>query len=374
MSDATAPVLDDDQPHDVDLSFEAEYDSTADAIDEDACPECGKPGIGTKEEWCTGCGFYPRLGITIEVDPDPEETQPAPETALDVLKQTPTWVPVLLGGLVVILLVSVAVRLLIPVENIARPIWAISQYMVGMFVFVVVHIVAYLYAIIEDSTLSVADIFLRPLKVWGPTFNALPKTSRRVCLGIWGWAASALALSVVGGIPYHLLWEMGPEEQAKVNLVQAITEQARSVEGDAESLEDAIEDFTGEAGDLDEEETDEADLYEAPVRDRRIDCLIIGYEPDNQGSFLSLALGAVRRGKLQYVGSVSNKYIAPEIRDEMMKTMEQIEQSNPFVKSKSSKFTWLAPKLTCRIGYNAWNTSGRLKEVVFEKRLGDLAN
>ena len=58
----------------------------------------------------------------------------------------------------------------------------------------------------------------------------------------------------------------------------------------------------------------------------------------------------------------------------MMKTMEQIEQSKPFVKSKSSKFTWLAPKLTCRIGYNAWNTSGRLKDVVFEKRLGDLAN
>jgi len=365
-------VLDDEQEPDVERSLDAEYESAADAIAEDTCPECGKPGLGKKEEWCTGCGFYPRLGIQIEVDPDPEEVTPSPETAIDVLKQTPMWVPVLIGGLLVLTLMSVAVRLLVPVDNMARPIWAISQYLLGTLLFVVVHIIAYLYAIIEDSTLSIADIFLRPFKVWGPTFNALPGTSRRVCLGAWGWAASALALSVVGGIPYHLLWEMGPEEQAKVNLVQAIVEQARSAEGDAGSLEEAIEDFTGEAGDLEEEETEEVDPYEAPARDRHIDCLIVGYEPDGQGSFLSLALGAVRKGKLRYVGAVSNQYIAPDIRVEMMETMRQNEQDSPFIKARSTKFTWLAPKLACRIGFNAWNTSGRLKDVVFQKRLGDL--
>ncbi len=369
MTDTADAVLEEEQPQDVDLSLDAEYASSAEAIAEDACPECGKPGIGTKEEWCTGCGFYPRLGIKIEVDPDPEETQHTPETALDVLK-----VLVLLGGLLAIVLVSVAVRLLIPVNNIARPIWAISQYLLGTIVFLMVHIIAYLYAIAEDSTISIPDIFLRPLKIWGPTFGSLPGTSRRVCLGVWGWTASVLALSVVGGIPYHLLWEMGPEEQAKVNLLQAVTEQARSVEGDAESLEDAIEDFTGEAGDDEDEESEEAVSYEAPSRDRRIDCLIIGYESDNQGSFLSLALGAMRKGKLRYVGSVSNKYIAPEIRAEMMETMRQNEQATPFIKSKSSKFTWLAPKLTCRVGFNAWNTSGRLKNVVFQKQLGNLDN
>lgn len=370
MADNSTTYLDDEPDHDKN-PLASEYESSADAIAEDACPECGKPGLGTKEEWCTRCGFYPRLGIKIEVDPDPEETPPAPETALDILKQIPAWMPVMLGGLLALLGMSIAVRLLIPVDNIARPLWAIGQCLIGLMVFMVMHVISYLYAIVEDSSFTVGDIILRPLKVWGPTFNSLPTTSRRLCLGVWGFAASIMALTVVGGIPYHLLWEMGPEQQAKMNLVQAISEQAQNVEGDADNLEDAIEDFTGKAGDLEEEEV-EVDPFEPPPRARRIDCLIIGFESDGEGSFSSLALAAVRKGKLQFVGAVSNEYIALEVRDLMMDEMVLHEVPKPFVKVKSSRYTWLAPKLMCQVGYNAWNTSGRMKDVVFEKRLSDL--
>lgn len=371
MADESTTYLDDEEI-DSENSLASEYESSADAIAEDACPECGKPGLGKKEEWCTRCGFYPRLGIKIEVDPDPEEAPPKPETAIDILKQTPAWMPVMLGGLVALLGMSIAVRLLIPVDNIARPLWAIGQCLIGFMVFMVMHIISYLYAIVEDSAYSVGDIILRPLKVWGPTINSLPKTSRRVCLGVWGFAGSIMALTVVGGIPYHLVWEMGPEQQAKMNLVQAISEQAQQVEGDADNLEDAIEDFTGKAGDLEEEEIEEVDPYEAPARARHIDCLVLGFEPDGEGSFSSLALAAVRKGKLQFVGAVTNQYINPETRQLMMDEMVLHEVPKPFVKVSSSRFTWLAPKLTCKIGYNAWSTSGKLKDAVFDKRLSDL--
>lgn len=371
MANESTTYADDELSND-NHSLDLEYASSVEDIAEDACPTCGKTGLGKKEEWCTGCGFYPRLGIQIEVDPDPEDHPPAPETAMDIVKQTPTWAYVLLGGLLVLLGISIAVRLTIPVSNIARPMWAIGQFLLGIMVFFVVHIIAYLYAIVEDSSYSVADIILRPLKVWGPTLHSLPETSRRVCMGVWSFTAAIMALTVVGGIPYHLLWEIGPEEQAKVNLVQAISEHAQSVEGDADSLEDAIEDFTGKAGDLEEGELEEVDPYEAPPRARHLDCLIIGFEPDGDGGFRSLALGAVRKGKLRFVGSVKNEFIAPEIRDEMMATMEGILQPKPFVKVNSSRYTWVAPKLVCRIGYNAWNTSGRVMDAVFEKQLSNL--
>lgn len=371
MSNEATTYADDELTEGVN-SLDSEYTSAAEEIAEDACPTCGKPGLGKKEEWCTGCGFYPRLGIQIEVDPDPEDNPPAPETAMDIVKQTPVWAYALLGGLVVLLAISIAVRLTIPPSNIARPLWAIGQFLLGMLIFSVVHVIAYVYAIVEDSSYSVADIILRPLKIWGPTINSLPATSRRVCMGVWSFTAAVMALTVVGGIPYHLLWEMGPEEQAKVNLVQAVSEHAQTVEGDADNLEDAIEDFTGKAGDLEEQELEEEDPYEAPPRARHMDCLVLGYASDGEGGFSSLALAGVRKGKLQFVGSVKNEFIAPEIRDEMIATMESIQQAKPFVKAKSSRYTWVSPKLVCRIGYNAWNTSGRVMDAVFEKQLSDL--
>ncbi len=373
MSDSSLELVDgSDPPADLDL-----FDDGASSAAGDGCPECGHPGISKGPGWCAACGFYPALNLHIDVEQEQqEEAEPEPQKVdpLEMLRQIPPWVPILLAGAVVLTIVSVAARMTIPVTSMSRPIWALSQFAIGFVLFVIAHFAAYLYAIVEDSSFTVLDILLRPLKVWGPTIHGLPETSKRVYMGSWGVLAAVLGLFVVDGIPYHKLWELGPEEQAKPNLVHAVTDMARAGEDSDMSMEEAIEAFAGQAGtdDLTPPPLDDYDPYEPPSRPRHIDCLIVGYEPHELDGFTALALAGVHKGALRYIGTVSNEYINPEMRAELLAQMELLVRDRPFVLAREEGFRWLAPKLTCRIGYDHWDEDDRLESSVFEKRLANI--
>lgn len=339
---------------------------------ESLCPHCEAPGFGEDVQWCLKCGFYPRMGFFVEVDPQ-EAAAGHKELAPWDPRRVALWVWVLVAGLVAITAMSITVRFMFPVGTLARPVWAISQWVLGGIIFAGAHLLAYLDAISDDSSLTLMDFLMRPLKSWSHTFHQLPATARRVCIGGWALTAAVMGPTVIGGIPYHMLWELGPEEQVGPNLVHAITAAAADVEGEEKPLQEAVQDFAGRPEDAnpDEPELDKFAPENLPKRKHKIDCLIIGYKPEGPDSFSALVLAAAIDNKLQVIGSVSNEFIPPDVRNEMFAKLKLAKRDRPFIPTTIDA-VWVEPKLTCRVGYNGMGASHRITEPVFQKQLGDV--
>ncbi|MBX7166410.1 MAG: hypothetical protein K1X74_08665 [Pirellulales bacterium] len=346
-------------------------------VEENLCPHCSAPGLGEQAEWCLKCGWFPKFNFCIEVDPQEAPVQ-ASTNPWDP-RRVPLWVWTLLAGLVVVTAVSIGARFLFPLGSWSRAYWAIGQWVIGSLAFGVVHLVAFLTAIAEDSDLKLLDIALRPFKVWKQTFVELPVTSRRVCIGVWSLCLAIMGPAVVGGIPYHLIWELGPEEEAAPNLIHAVVDLTDNANDEDMNMEEAMEKMTGKNAD-DENQDNSGDLEEPvdpyapenlPKRRHKLDCLVVGYKPQGSSGFSSLVLAAVVKEKLQVVGTVSNQYIAPKVREAIFAELHALECAQPLVPTTIDA-VWVKPKLACRVGHNGFGASNRISETVFQKRLSDV--
>lgn len=337
---------------------------------ENPCPHCGAGRPDSHQLICKRCGFYEKLGICVDLDPKEREgveVQLKPE-ATHWWQLVPYWAWIVGAGALAIIGESVAALFVTERGSTARTVWSLTQLFVGAGVFVTVHLVTYLYAIMEDDRLQVLDVILKPLAVWGRTINSLPATWPRVAAGVWGWLAATLAVSLIGGIPYERLFDWGIKERPKKNLVQAIAQQAQEAEGDADSLEDAINDFTGETGVEDEEKA----FKLLPA----LDCLVLGYVPeiDQHGEVIdiqSFALAAEVNGKLRYVGMVNVAKLPVEERGPLLAQMERAKRDRPMVRCDQAA-RWLEPRFSCRVRYKKWSSTDRLIDPRFEMMLADL--
>lgn len=342
---------------------------TAPAV-ENPCPHCGAARPDSHQLICKRCGFYEKLGICVDLDPTEREggeVQAKPE-ATHWWQLVPLWAWIVGAGALAIIGESTAALFLTERGSAARTIWSLSQLIVGAGVLVTVHLVTYLYAIMEDDRLQVLDVILKPLAVWSRTINGLPGTWPRVAAGAWGWLAATLAVSLIGGIPYERLFDWGIKERPKKNLVQAIAQQAQETEGGADNLEDAINDFTGEAG-IEEEEKS---IKLLPS----LDCLVLGYVPeiDKHGAVIdiqSFALAAEVHGKLRYVGMVSVAALPTEERGVLLAQMERAKRDRPMVRCDQAA-RWLEPQFSCRVRYKRWSSTDKLVDPRFEMMLAEL--
>jgi hypothetical protein len=346
-------------------------EDVAPPADENPCPHCGAPRPDSHQLICKRCGFYEKLGICVDLDPAERE-----DAALQ-LKPEPThwwqlvpfWAWIVGAGALAIVGESVAARFLTEPGSTARTVWSLTQLFVGFGVFVTVHLVTYLYAIMEDDRLQMLDVILKPLAVWERTINSLPGTWKRVAAGVWGWLAATLAVSLIGGIPYERLFDWGIKERPKKNLVQAIAQNAQQTEGGADNLEDAVKDFTGEAGVEDEQKA----LKMLPP----LDCVVLGYVPDIDNrtgevvDIQSFALAAEVKGKLRYVGMVSVLSLPIEERRLLLGQMERARRDRPLVRCDQAA-RWLEPRFSCRVRYKNWTSTDKLNDPRFEMMLADL--
>jgi hypothetical protein len=100
--------------------------------DAPACEKC-QTTLSGKQGWCRRCGWYPRLGTFVELDPwDREDLpQPEPKSKLEVCKALiPKWGWMLIAGSVSILAASFVLRLILPPGNV-RFYWTIGQMGLG---------------------------------------------------------------------------------------------------------------------------------------------------------------------------------------------------------------------------------------------------
>lgn len=363
-----------------------------DASGEPCCEKCGYPGKATA---CPSCGWYPSLGIHVEVDEafeavnraavaaaaaeDSSDETPAPKndesyaTAVTALATAvPLWGWVLIGTAVATLAACVGVRVAVGVF----PAWwttvSVSLLAGGLFAALVTHVTCFVLVSSGDAELGVADLVIKPAKSWARLAGELPdrlwlanslNTSLCVALG---------AAVIIGGIPYERLLDWGYVQPPKKNLLAAIANSGGGGGGDGRSLEDAIGDLTDKAGvdQLSGGDANKPKRKPAEKPRQTVEALIIGYRVDTQDRLAELLLAVERQGKMKYAGRVRPELDTRE-RAELLASFQSYPASRPLVKTSDSG-VWLRPRFTCRVSYTSWPDKGRPREIEWDTLLGEI--
>ena len=328
------------------------------------CSNCHSP-MEKGQSFCKRCGFYPALNMCIEVDAQAEaHAEGAPEPAkshLEVWKSLiPRWAWVLIAGVAVLFIVSLAARFMVP-QGPPRAIWTYAQFIIGVVALLAAHVLCYMFAIMVNDTLSFLDIIIKPFVIWKATLDELPKTIKRVAMGGWGLTAAIFAALVVGGVRYDEIIDWGkvpPKKKLKPTVTIPI-----DAPPDDKSMEESLEDFKEQAGVG--ELTDEQLQKLKGNRQKMVKCLIIGFTPNRESDFDSLVLAVEEGVKWRYAG-VMREGVPVEVRSLLNQRMRTIRRSSPVVPC-DVKAIWLEPKLMCTVWYEDWGADQRLLRPFFDK-------
>jgi hypothetical protein len=173
----------------------------------DRCPRCrGKLISPESLGWCQKCGYC----RTLEEDKARVPiTQPAGQhrrvpSRLEMvywLTRLPSWVWILLIGVVSILLVVVPVSRRLDDDCLERAAWCLVQLVVGLVLFWGTQLWTLLMVADRDEKLGAKDIFLSG-QLWVVAFRALPLTRWQFCLVAWAITLIVTAFWPIGGLDY----------------------------------------------------------------------------------------------------------------------------------------------------------------------------
>lgn len=355
----------------------AVLDEIENSIDEVDGPSCEKCGFATNAAACPKCGWYPVLGIHVEIDEAFEAVMTAPsaeaaEEASEVDASKPEWqkhlevwsglIPMwawlMIGTTLAAVGAGIGVRLATSGSPALHMYCGIGGLLIGSSIAAIAHLIGFILCSSEDASFGVVDILIKPFKTWKKLAEKLPNRvwlANSMNLGLSTVLASVL---IVGGIPYEKLLDWGFKARAKKTFVAMIAEKAASVPGEGkDNLEDAIGDFAGKAGDVDAPPPKPV----APKPRQRLECLVMGYQTDSNGKLVALLLAADQRGKLKYVGRVKPNLPKREAT-QLVARFRENGSTRPLVRTPESG-TWLRPKFMCRATYTEWPDNKRPKDL-----------
>lgn len=341
------------------------------------CSKCEFP-MGDAQMVCRHCGWYPSLGITVDVDQELERAAtpgaapvgPAKSPTEEFLTAIPPWTWPLVGTNLLILAVTIAGRLLLPSSAVVFEFWGVWQLVVGLAVVVVLHVLCFVMTASSDTSIGLFDIIASPLKAWFKTFAKLPERQWLVIGATNGVMLSLTAALVIGHINWDRLWDWNIHAHTKTSLVQAIAEAAGNgpTEGD---LEESIEDFTGKAGQVDDQEQGSAKPKNAdPTQRENADCLIIGFELNDLDQLDKLYLAHEVMGRLYYAGTLEPK-LEPEAMAKLKSGLMRSRTGTPLVKT-GHVATWVKPRFPVRVTYTVTSTDGKLRDMEIEEMLPEI--
>ncbi|WP_145259996.1 hypothetical protein [Planctomycetes bacterium Pan216] len=368
------------------------------------------------------CGWYGEIRPSKE---SPKVERPKP-TIADFL--------LLALGVVVVGLLAFVGRATTPELTVSpmRTFWMWGMIAGGVSIFAAVHVRAFLNLKEHNDQFHWIDMVFRPMSIWWPIIEWFPKTRAQVSFALWGLSAVVIAPLTVGGellpfvdVRYH---------DRSSNLEEAMrrsqggdgpgsasgkggpgggrsggSAKAKAifrVDIDDEATESGGPGGAGgpQGGPLGEIEKDPqlqramAELNERAHANKvtgagggtgpggfgqkvsdgpadglppyAVDCVVLGYVPDDQGS-VGLVLAASVDGKLHYVGTV-RKGLDEKLLDQIRSRFRELSRSRPYLGVPGLQAKWLVPKITCRVRYEKITGSDTLEKPVIEKFTKDL--
>lgn len=340
------------------------------------CSQCEAP-MAPEQMVCRRCGFYPSMGITVELDDeweaamDGEASIEEPRTAMEeFFEAVPDWTWPLVGTNVGILAMCIAGKLLLPAEATLHEFWGVWQLVGGLAMVAILHVICFVRTASSDTSIGLFDLVVSPLKAWLKTIARLPERLWLVIGATNGIMLSLCAVVIVGGIHWERLWDWGIEAPTNTSLVEAIASAAGNgpVEG---TLEESIEDFAGAAPERGEEaEAKKSNKPKEPLPRVKGDCLIIGFELNDTGQLAKLHLASEVTGRLLYAGHVEPDFEAEEAQ-ELKRKLMRVRTGTPLVKT-GKVATWVHPRFPCRVSYTVQARNGRMREMQLEEMLPEL--
>jgi hypothetical protein len=335
------------------------------------CDKCGA-NIDTKDALvCRKCGWYASIGSFVEIDQAWEgEEDPASQES-ESLKM-PAWGWTMIACVVMVVVESIAARLLTADGSAARVTWSVTQLFLGAAMAATCHLIAFILFNREVTDVGLLDIILKPVKPWLLRVRELPAYQWVCHTAVSSLVAVIMSFVVIGSLPYEKLWDWGFEKPVKQNLMGAILDQAKQGEGEEKPLEEAVQDFAGQAG-ADGKEPPKPKIAPESKERKFDDCLIIGYRANSEGLAYILLLAGENFGKLQYVGQVTPQLSIKELRD-LSDQLAAHESFEPFVKVEMDGVTWVKPKFTCRVSYARKGKKGGLYDIKLESFMGEIGS
>jgi hypothetical protein len=174
----------------------------------DACPHCGGKLIDPRGlGWCRACGFCHSLEQERKSRSLQRPALPAKSSPLCLLEcgrllaRAPTWVWVLLTGVVTVVVFSLPPMLSLAEGSLQRCLWCTSQFVLGVLLILVAQTWALMVVADSDDRLGVKDALISA-RLWAVALKRLPETRRQLWLASWGLTAVLSALFLIGGLSH----------------------------------------------------------------------------------------------------------------------------------------------------------------------------
>lgn len=342
------------------------------------CEKCEAPIKSDVVTICRNCGWYPSLGIFVDLDPQWETaldepastTRQQPQSHVRVwINLIPRWGWIVIASAFVVILESVVARLVTPSDGTLRTAWSLTQLVVGIVTVIVCHTFNFMLLAADDVDVGLLDLLLKPLRLWTQTCRQLPKRLWFFNAAVCGLTAAIMAPLVIGGIPYERFWDWGFKEPVKQNLMGAVMDRAKQLDNQngSDNLEDAIGDFAGKGG----LEPDELAKPKPEEPKLKTDCVVLGYQLDRDGRLTALLLGTAHRSKLVFAGRVEPK-LSDEELTELVATLKPLAVKQPFIPIPAENVVWVKPKFACRVTYSEQLKSGSLRDIGWDTMMGNM--
>jgi len=338
------------------------------ALDTETCTHCSAVRTDKTVPWCRKCGFHPQFGRCIDLvgdDLDQPETTAADSAAkpsaadgmVQMARMVPVWFWKTMICVVVAAALCMAARYLTSPASLPRLAAALALLTVASIAVIVAQLWAFFYAVTESDRLGIFDILMRPITVWSSTFRdiCIPGVWRRVGMIAFGMTTLILSLTVVRGVPWERIWELGPLEPPKSALLESIENVGKK------------------------KPAAPAEPVEASKHRRVADCVVLGYIPyagiasrtgENSIDFEALVLATEIKGTLVYAGIVSEG-ISDETRTIIAKRLPQLAREKPLI-SCNVLAKWIEPAITCRVTFGDFTGDNQMDEIVFSKLLAEI--
>jgi len=284
----------------------------------------------------------------------------------EVLGKLPRWLWVLLGGTVIVVVISLAANFVLPDDSLVRALWSSVQLGLGLLGILAAQIWAFLLIAPETEHLSSKDLILST-RLWTITLRRLPETQAKLWLGAWSFGGALCAVFLVGGFSYWYQFYK-PKRIADKGLIQAIADQAQKLNKKKnQTMEEALDELAKNTPDLNKKK-EEAKAKEdnRPVQD----CVIVGYTVENDQQLrrervTSLVVATLVDGKIKFAGVVRRGFDS-QSSDELLKRLAPLVQAEPFIRGLNTQAIWVKPQVFCEVRQSGFDRDGRLKDPSFK--------
>ena len=327
------------------------------------CPKCKSQGSWGENSWCPECGYYPKFAGGEIPEPivlqSAEAEELAPTETKVAATEMPQWMKILFGGVLLIVVANVAVRVWVYFNGGQRAVFSMVEMLVGLGMFVGASVMAWKECKKSDKRMSIADVVTNPFNVWQPTLARMPETKKRVFCAAWGLTMFLAALLIVGGIKWSGLytndWGFKQPEQRNL-LAEAVAALKTDGSSSDEDLLEALDEYKQKVAEG------------IPAEPPTVNGYIYGVLPDE-----NLALGRIlvahrRRGILKHCAVLHGAAIRDSDSKKDYTSLERYVAENvieePAVSSHLNA-TWVKPIIRLKLTFADIVGDGELVEPAF---------